>query len=97
MLTSTRNHENRKHNLRYACQHCNAAFGLRADLERHKVTKHTKELSQKPAKVFMCPNAECSTPDKEYFRKDNFMRHTRRCKKAKVKRKVKEQAVEELS
>lgn len=89
-----KNHENRKHNLRYGCHLCEAAFGLRADLERHKATKHSNELGQKPTKVYKCPNTDCSTPEKEYFRKDNFMRHTRRCKKAKIKLEEKNQASE---
>lgn len=94
MLTLIRSHENRKHNLRYACHLCHKAFGLRTDLERHKVTKHTNELGQKPAKVFKCSNADCWTPEKEYYRKDNFMRHTRRCKKVEGNIEVEMQANE---
>ncbi|KAH8730958.1 hypothetical protein GQ44DRAFT_723188 [Phaeosphaeriaceae sp. PMI808] len=39
-----RTHQNRKHNLRFVCSICHTAFGLRADLERHKVTKHSDDF-----------------------------------------------------
>jgi hypothetical protein len=32
-----------------------------------------------PSPKFKCPNKGCSTPRKEFLRKDNFQRHIRRC------------------
>jgi hypothetical protein len=64
---------------------CDASFGLRNDLERHEVTKHSRDFPQDPCKIFRCPNAACSTLEKEYLRKDNFRKHTRRCGKTKRK------------
>ncbi|KAF2830485.1 hypothetical protein CC86DRAFT_162102 [Ophiobolus disseminans] len=85
-----RNHENRKHNPRYICPLCNAAFGLRADLERHRTTKHAKELNQKPKRVYLCPHSSCVTRGKEYYRNDNFKRHVKRCEKTIAKSKGKD-------
>jgi hypothetical protein len=79
-LTIPRNHHNRKHNLRYTCVLCAAAFGLRKDLERHEFTVH-KDHFRSEIRMF-CPNMYCSTPQKEYNRKDNFNRHVKRCQQA---------------
>jgi uncharacterized C2H2 Zn-finger protein len=73
-----RTHYNRKHNLRYTCEECSAAFGLRKDLERHEQTVHQKQSSSTPA--FLCPNVGCATPDKRFTRKDNWRRHVNKCK-----------------
>ncbi|KAH7093127.1 hypothetical protein FB567DRAFT_167311 [Paraphoma chrysanthemicola] len=79
-----RNHYNRRHNLRYKCTLCTAAFGLRKDLERHKTTVH-KDLFQSQTRLF-CSNVGCATPDKEFNRRDNFQRHVERCRLAIVTR-----------
>ena len=78
-----KNHHNRKHNLRFICpvDGCTSAFGLRADLERHKRTVHKAILKVEPSLVFRCTNTGCADPKKIYTRKDNFTRHVKRCKK----------------
>ncbi|KAH6865594.1 hypothetical protein BKA58DRAFT_224489 [Alternaria rosae] len=76
-----RNHQNRKHNLRYPCTVCNSRFGLRADLQRHENNVHRYDTHAIPAKLFRCPNIDCTTPGKTYARKDNFKRHVQRCEK----------------
>jgi hypothetical protein len=76
-------HINRKHNRRFACgmnvngTTCSYATGLRADLERHKITVHRTKF--KPQRVFKCPNSGCNMADKVWTRKDNFSRHVERC------------------
>jgi uncharacterized C2H2 Zn-finger protein len=75
-----RNHYNRRHNLRYKCSLCTAAFGLRKDLERHKHTVH-KDQFQSGTRLF-CTNFGCATPKKEFNRRDNFHRHVERCRQA---------------
>lgn len=79
-----KNHFNRKHNLRYDCKLCGAAFGLRKDLERHQSTVH-KDM-YKPVNQLLCPNPGCATPKKVFNRKDNFNRHVERCRQAVVTR-----------
>lgn len=76
-----KNHHNRKHNLRYICTftHCESAFGLRADLERHKRTVHRATLKINPEQLHRCTNPGCATPNKTYPRKDNYNRHVKRC------------------
>lgn len=74
------NHYNRKHNLRYKCVVCSAAFGLRKDLERHKSTVHKESFSTEVS--LFCTNPGCATPMKEFNRKDNFKRHVERCREA---------------
>jgi len=86
-----RQHHHRKHNLRHTCPLCDSAFALRADLERHKASKHTNDLEHKP-KVFLCPNIDCARPGKEFIRKDNFKRHVKRCAEAKGKAEGKSKA-----
>lgn len=78
------NHYNRKHNLRFICTlpACNDAFGLRADLERHKRSVHSKISKAGGGQTFRCTNVGCTTPDKTYNRKDNFTRHVQRCRRA---------------
>ncbi|KAF2130350.1 hypothetical protein P153DRAFT_430584 [Dothidotthia symphoricarpi CBS 119687] len=78
--TTLQNHHNRKHNLRYPCTLCPAAFGLRKDLERHEHTVHKEHF--KSEQVFRCTNEGCATPAIEFNRKDNFQRHVKRCEKA---------------
>ncbi|KAF2025856.1 hypothetical protein EK21DRAFT_92893 [Setomelanomma holmii] len=70
----------KRHNLRYKCILCTAAFGLRKDLERHKTTVH-KDLFRSQTRLF-CTNAGCATPTKEFNRRDNFQRHVDRCSQA---------------
>jgi uncharacterized C2H2 Zn-finger protein len=79
-----KNHHNRKHNLRFTCNFasCDSAFGLRADLERHRRTVHRNVLQPESSRAFKCNNIGCTTPEKVYTRKDNFTRHVERCRKA---------------
>jgi hypothetical protein len=89
--TNIRNHDSRKHGPQYKCPMCDAAFGLCNDLERHEVTRHTKDFPQDPIMIFRCSNFACTTPEKEYLRQDNFRRHVKRCGKVKGKGKAKEE------
>ncbi|KAF2830484.1 hypothetical protein CC86DRAFT_402522 [Ophiobolus disseminans] len=73
-------HHDRKHNLRYTCVECFVAFGLRKDLERHDHTVHRGRF--RSLQTFCCTNAGCATPEKEFTRKDNFLRHVDRCRQA---------------
>jgi hypothetical protein len=89
------NHYNRKHNLRFVCtlSVCNATFGLRADLERHKRTVHGEGSKPGGGQVFKCTNVGCTTPDKTYNRRDNFNRHVQRCCRVIQRRHAKERPV----
>lgn len=73
-------HQNRKHNLRFACSVCPARFGLRLDLKRHNCTVH--EALFGPLEILKCGVAGCATPTKIFNRKDNYMRHVERCQQA---------------
>src|SRR6186713_612471 len=70
-----RNHHNRQHNLRFRCLKCDVRFGLRTDLERHKRNVHKDTYKPQPSEVYTCMNTGCATPEKEFYRKDNFQRH----------------------
>ncbi|KAH7383329.1 hypothetical protein BKA66DRAFT_93872 [Pyrenochaeta sp. MPI-SDFR-AT-0127] len=73
-----RSHYNRKHNLRFLCKICGAAFGLRRDLQRHEHTVHKDRQNSQAG--FRCTNIGCATPNKAFNRRDNFMRHVERCR-----------------
>ena len=79
--TDTRNHQNRQHNLGCGCELCKARFGL----HRHENTVHRPAHQSEESssiKCFKCPNMGCKTQEKEYPRKDNYLRHVKRCENA---------------
>jgi hypothetical protein len=63
-----KNHINRSHVRRYKCEQCDKAFNLRADLNRHQLSKHKPELQQ----IFHCSAAGCTHT---FNRRDNLVRH----------------------
>jgi uncharacterized Zn-finger protein len=75
-MVDLNDHINRKHNRRFHCPICNSAFHLRADLNRH-LTIHNNRHSE-AIKVHHCPNSACY---QSFSRKDNLLRHMKRCDK----------------
>jgi hypothetical protein len=72
-----RNHFNRKHNPRYTCASCPAAFCLSADLKRHQRSVHNHQ----PDRTYQCTISGCTNPTKIFTRKDNFRRHVQGCQR----------------
>lgn len=82
-------HTNRKHEKRFSCEECDSAFNLQADLQRHKASVHGASAKL----AWRCTNAGCLTPNKVFVRKDNFLRHARRCEQS-IRKQVEDDAVD---
>ncbi|OKL56775.1 hypothetical protein UA08_07817 [Talaromyces atroroseus] len=71
----------RKHDARHAKAHrceedgCDAGFGTKNDLERHRKAVHSKSPRCGPTDRYKCFGRNCQHPDKVWPRLDNFKAH----------------------
>lgn len=79
-LTSS---SSRKHDARHRKDHrcgedgCEARFGTRNDLERHRKSVHSKCPQCGPKETYKCFGRNCGHPEKVWPRLDNFKAHLR--------------------
>lgn len=73
----------RKHDARHRKDHrceedgCDARFGTRNDLERHRKSVHSKCPQYGPKETYKCFGRNCGHPKKVWPRLDNFKAHLR--------------------